>query len=187
MRYMRHLPPEAWSEARHQVKLRKCHWYVRQQAAMLLALKRLSPRELSSVEEMYDKEQNPEVKRTLLQALTQLPRKQLGEIVRQLLFVADPKLQRVGRFYYGTLFDRNKGLEQIKSIVGDFREETLLERFYEIEVLSKAKDPGVRGRLLDELIRRRREVHRPLLQTRVRQTIEGLRVATANADIKNNR
>jgi hypothetical protein len=185
MRYMRHLPPEAWSEARHQVKLRKAHWYVRQQAAMLLTLKRLSPRELKSVEGMYHKEQNPEVKGALLQALTQLPPKQLRETVRQLLFVADPKLQRVGRFYYGILFDRNKGLEHIKSILKDFREDTLLERFFEIEVLSKAKDAEVKRRLLDDLTSCRTEVHRPLLQARVRETIQNLKRPSADPDTKN--
>ncbi len=183
MRYMRQLPPEAWNEARHQLKLKRAHWYVRQQAAALLALKKLRRSELRSVERMFEKEQNAEVKRALLQSLTQLPRKHLGETVRQLLFVAHPKLQRVGRFFYGVLFDRNKGEEQVKSIFSDFREDTLLERLFEVQLLSNAKDITVRKRLLDNLVKHRKEVHRPLLRMRLSDLVQQLQQATARQNV----
>jgi len=175
LRYMRNIPSEAWKEARRQVSIKKNHWYVRQQAAILIGLKKMSKREVDAVSRLYEREENTEVKRGWIIALSQLPRENLEEITRTLIFAADPKLQRVGRFYHGLLFDRAKGMEQVKSIFNNFTEDTLLEWFYEVEVLSKTKDTHIKTTLLKHLRKARRSVRRPLLKDRVEQNLERLR------------
>jgi hypothetical protein len=175
LRYMRNIPIEAWREARREMKTKNGHWYVRQQAAMLLGLKRLSRSEMSSMQKLYRNEQHPEVKRACLQALAQLSKNDLENATRELVFSVDPKLQRLGRFYHGLLFEPQKAKEQIRSLFNQPNEEILLERLYEIEVLSKARDHSVHGALLKRLSGLTGKLRRPALKERVNTIIKRLR------------
>jgi len=174
LRYMRNIPLEAWKEARHEMKIRNGHWYVRQQAAMLLGLKKLGKSEVRSMQKLYGNEQHPEVKRACFQALAQLSRNDLENATRELVFSVDTKLQRLGRFYHGLLFDPQKAKEQIKSLFNQPNEEILLDRLYEVEVLSKVRDRGVRDALLKRLQRLKHKLRRPILKERVNTIIERL-------------
>ena len=180
LRYMRNIPAEGWIEARRHIRLKKNHWYVRQQAALLLGQKKLVKKELNSLRNAYEKEKNTEVKKALMQALAQLPRPDLLTISRSLVFSAEPKLQRAGRFYHGLLFDEEKGNDQVKSLFNEFREEVLLDRFFEVEVLSKARNEVVRANLLKNLRRVRRQLNRPLLKERIEAIIQRLQSEETN-------
>ena len=175
LRYMRNIPFEAWREARREMKAKNGHWYVRQQAAMLLGLKRLGRSEISSMQKIYRNEQHSEVKRACFQALAQLSKSDLEIATRELVFSVDPKLQRLGRFYYGLLFEPQKAKEQIRSLFNQPNEEILLERLYEIEVLSKAPDPSVQGALLKRLTGLKGKLRRPVLKERMNTIIKRLR------------
>jgi hypothetical protein len=175
LRYMRNIPLSAWREARHRLKLQNIHWYVRQQAAVLFGLKKLNKREISNIRKLFEKETKLEVKRVWVQALAQLPREELLEVIRSLIFATEPKLQRLGRFFYGLLNDKAKGIEQVRSIFNQFNEEILLDRFYEIEVLSKARDKGVRVTLLENLKNPDCKVCRSLMKNRIKEIVQGLK------------
>ena len=115
-----------------------------------------------------------------MQALAQLPRPDLLKISQSLVFSAEPKLQRAGRFYHGLLFEEEKGNDQVKSLFNEFREEILLDRFFEVEVLSKARNEVVRANLLKNLRRVRLQLNRPLIKERVEAIIQRLQSEETN-------
>lgn len=174
LRYMRNVPAEAWREARRELRLKNGHWYVRQQAAILVGLRRLGKGEMRAIVRSYEKEENPEVKRAYLHMLSQLPRNELEDVVRGLVFTVDPKVQRLGQFYHGLLFDKDKGKDQAKALFNQFNEEILLDRLYEVEVLSKARDGAVRAVLLQKLNRIKGQLRRPILRERISAVVARL-------------
>jgi len=167
LRYQRHLPPSVWNEVKKRLRAKKEHWYTRQQAALLISLKALSKKELWAFRKLIDEESNVEVKRSLVQALAQLPQQDLKNLTNELLFEVDPKCQRLGRYYHGLLFDMNRSKKQLDSLFQDFREDVLIDRLYEVEVLSKAEDQAMRKNVLDKLKTVRKRLRRPILCKRV--------------------
>ena len=174
MRYQRDLTSELWKEAKKRLRRKSEHWYVRQWAAQLISLKQLSRKELDSLRKLAFAEENTEVKRALLQALVQLPQKDLIFLNKELLYETGPKIQRMGRYFDGMLSDREKAEKQINSLFHNLREEVLVDRLYEVELLSRAKDSEIRKNLLGKLKGVRRRLHRPLLKTRVATIIAKL-------------
>ncbi len=174
MRYQRDVTSELWREARKRLKRKQEHWYVRQWAAQLISLKQLSKRELDSLRRLFFAEDNTEVKRALLQSLVQLPQEDLISLNKDLLYETDPKIQRLGRYFDGMLFDREKAKKQIDSLFRNFRKEMLVDRLYEAELLSRAEDSEIRKELVGKMKGVRRHLHRPLLRTRVATIIARL-------------
>ncbi len=174
LRYMRNLPGALWREARREATRKNQHWYVKQQAAVLLGLKTLQPRELRALGKICAAEEDTEIKRAWYKTLSQLPKEELEEVVRGLVFSADPKLQRLGHFYHGLLFEGLRGKEQVKLFFNDVNEEILLDRLHELEVLSKARDPDVRRRILAKMKKIKPQLRRPILKERIGRLVERL-------------
>ena len=177
LRYQRELTAPVWKEAKKRLKARREHWYVRQQAAQLISLKMLSQRELRCLRESFQKETNIEVKRALAQALAQLPQQELYDMSRELLFDTHPEIQRLGRYYDGLLSEADKARGQIDSLFRDFREEVLIDRLYEVEVLSKAKNSGIRSTLRSRLRTVRKDLRKPMIIDRISLIIERIEKA----------
>ena len=168
LRYVRHLPPKALSLAKHLVTSRKkVHWYVRQQAAILISSQPLSREMLATFRQIYKDEENLEVKRSWLQAFGQLSAQELKDVVNNLTFSVDQKLQRVGRFYHSLLFDEQEGFAQITSIFNNISDDILFDRMYQLEVLSKADSNKVKRKLLECLRPLRNSVRWPILKDRI--------------------
>ncbi len=167
LRYVRNIPPNAWRRARGLLATRREHWYVRQQAASLLALKELQPRELRSLQKQYRAEDNVEVKLGLIRPLVQLPGPELRALARDLVLSIDARLQRLGRFLNGLLLDGQRGTEQSIALFREFREDVLLDRLFELDALSKAEDPAVRLRIARDLGQIHKRVRRPQLAARL--------------------
>ncbi|HKZ41860.1 MAG TPA: hypothetical protein VJ044_12925, partial [Candidatus Hodarchaeales archaeon] len=172
LRYQRDLQSLLWREAKRRLKNKKEHWYVRQQAALLIGLKNLSKKELESLRKLAFEEEDAKVKRALGQALAQLPQQELFALSKELLFEINPEIQRLGRYYYDLLFDNNRAKEQIKYLFRDFREEVLIDRLYEAEVLSKANYSEIRVEVRNRLNAVIRNLRRPILQKRVASIID---------------
>lgn len=168
LRYVRNVPPEGWQLACRLLRRKSTHWYVRQQAAMLLSMKPLQKREMQGIRRLFDAERKVQVKRALAQALAQLPGDELERFVRKLVFAPQPPLQRVGRLYHDMLFNPEAGQQQIASY---FRyaenEHALLERLFEPEVLSKARTDVVKQTLLRQIRQRAPAIRHPLLRERL--------------------
>jgi len=171
LRYQRELTPSVWSEAKKRLRAKKEHWYVRQQAALLISLKDLSKKELKALRKLATEESHAEVKRSLVQTLAQLPQQDLKDLTKELLFESDPKCQRLGRYYHGLLFDSDRGKNQLDSVFQDFREDVLIDRLYEVEVLSKAKDQEMHANVLGRLRKVSGRLRRPILRRRVKLII----------------
>jgi Reverse transcriptase (RNA-dependent DNA polymerase) len=173
LRFVGQVPDEAWDNIWCHVR-GKDHWYVRQQAALLISMRRLAKNSLDAIQRLFEKEQEIEVKRAWVRALAQVPIEDLGGIVRSLLLAVDQKLQRLGRFYHGLLTDKTKGMEQIKSLFSNFSEEVFLERLHEVEVLSKAEHREVKEKLMKNLRVIIGGIRRPLIKERVQVIVSTL-------------
>jgi hypothetical protein len=167
LRYQRDVTSGMWKEAKNRLRSKREHWYVRQQAALLISQKDLSRKELKSLWDLADNESNAEVKRSLVQALAQLPQNDLEALSKQLLFESDPKCQRLGRYYYGLLFDKDRAKDQLDSLFKNFQEDILVDRLYQMEVLSKAKNQEIHTILLGKLKKISGRIQRPILLKRV--------------------
>ena len=138
---------------------------------MLISLKDLSKKELKALRKLATEESHAEVKRSLVQTLAQLPQQDLKDLTKELLFESDPKCQRLGRYYHGLLFDSDRGKNQLDSVFQDFREDVLIDRLYEVEVLSKAKDQEMHANVLGRLRKVSGRLRRPILRRRVKLII----------------
>jgi hypothetical protein len=167
LRYQRDVTSGMWKEAKNRLRSKREHWYVRQQAALLISQKDLSNKELKSLRDLADKENNAEVKRALVQVLAQLPQKDLEAFTKQLLFESDPKCQRLGTYYYGLLFEKDRGKEQLDYLFNNFQEDILVDRLYQMEVLSKAKNQEIHTILLSKLRKVSKSIQRPILRKRI--------------------
>ena len=174
LRYRRDIPPTVWAEIKKKLREKKIHWYVRQQAAQLISLKSLSKRELDSLHKQASAEVDIEVKRAMMQALAQYPREYLIKIAKELLGETDPKMQRLGHYWDGMLSDKNKSNEQIKSLFRNFREDVLVDRLYEVEILSKSENSIIRRSVLRKLKGIQKTIHRPSLKRRISSIISKL-------------
>lgn len=174
LRYVREIPASVYSDAKAILKKKTYHWFVKQQAALLLSLKPLKPREHDGIVRLYEQERDPEVKRAIAQVLTQLPKNDLENIISTMLFSTTPQIQKVGRFYYGLLNEEEKGMEQIASIFREFYEEKLIDRLFEVEILMKSDSSRVRKEVLKQLKKVRRHLRRPVLIQRVNRMISCL-------------
>ncbi|MCL5055409.1 MAG: hypothetical protein M1169_05630 [Firmicutes bacterium] len=178
LRFMREITPEAWKRVDTLSKRRSEHWYVRQQAVSLLGTRPFNNVSLQAAAKSYYAEEHPQVKRTWLKALAQLPKTQFETIVGSLVFSVSPELQRIGRLFYGLMYDDKRGQDQIKSLLNDFREEIFIDRVHEAEALARAQSMAVRENLLKKLKWRSKIIRRPLLRQRVHRIIESLEAQT---------
>ena len=174
LRYQRDLSDEVWREAKKRLRARREHWYVRQQAAQLIGLKSLSTSELKSLKKTFWEEPNNEVRRALAQPLAQLPEQDLREFSKGLLFDPEPKIQRLGRYYSGLLSDTNRARVCMKTLFQNFLDKVLVDRLYEVEILSKSEEPMIRSKLLENLKKGRSNLRKPMIKERIKSIVKTL-------------
>ncbi len=168
LRYIQDIPPDAWKLARYLLKRKTVHWYIRQQAALLLSVKQLTRQETKSLHRWFDREREVEVKRALAQGLAQLPADELEQFVRKLVFSTHPSLQRIGRWFHDMIFDQESGFKYIESYFHSLHNEHLLiERIFELEVISKARKIEVRKVLFNRINNSIHDIHHSLLKKRL--------------------
>ncbi|MBY0522793.1 MAG: RNA-directed DNA polymerase [Gemmataceae bacterium] len=167
LRYMRNIPSQGWEQAKSRLKSKTAHWYVRQQAALLLALKPLGNRELAWLLRLYNKERGTEVKRALVHPLSQLNRDSLEPVVRGLVFASDPRLNRIGRFLHSLLFEEARAIEHLNNLFDNITDEVMIDRLYELEVLAKCRSAQVRQRFVEKAMLACETARRPLLKSRL--------------------
>jgi hypothetical protein len=120
-----------------------------------------------------------EVKLGLVRPLAQRGRGELRALARGLVLSIDPRLQRVGRFLNGLLLDKQRGNEYATDLFREFREDVLLDRLFEVEVLAKAEEPEVRLRVARDISRIQRRIGRPQLAARLESIRSTAGLATA--------
>lgn len=174
LRFTRSIPLSGWNQARKKANSKKAHWYVRQQAILLLGMRKVDAAQLLAFKTAFREESEPPVKKAWTHVLSQLPRDQLEQLARQLMFEPDYHLQRVGRFYVTLLVDSVKGFERANNLFNQLTEDILIERFYEIEALSKADDLRVRQKIFKGLKEYYRKIKRPLIKERAQAILDSL-------------
>jgi len=174
-RHMRALPSRIWSEARRDANLKKLvHWYVRQQAVFFLGLPALNDRRLAYMKRLFHREAHSEVRRAYVQGLSQLPSKELVEIVTQLERAVDAKLQRLGVYCHLLMTSEVLAQQRLASLLNNLPDDMLLERYYEIDLIAHSKDAILCSDLRKRLLKQLRDVRFPVLRKRIRATLNRL-------------
>ena len=167
LRYQRDLSADIFREAKKLLRSKRKHWYVRQQAALLISMKNLSNRELDALNKLAADIENGEIKRALIHALAQLPKEKLMKLIQELIIENDPKIQRLGCYYNGLISIQERARERLDSLFKNYYEDALIDRMYEVEVLSKSDYSDIRACLKNNLKKIRANVHRPLIRKRI--------------------
>ncbi|MCL4821452.1 MAG: RNA-directed DNA polymerase [Vicinamibacteria bacterium] len=167
LRYLRDPGTDAFREARRRLGRKLEHAYVREQAALLMTVAPLRPRQLRAILALLESEGNPSVRLALIKCLSQLDGVALRDLAERLLLRAQPREQRVGRFFHALLNNRRLGLEQVERLKSNPREDVIIERLFELDLLSNASDPQVRGALAKALPGFLKQVRRPHLSRRL--------------------
>jgi len=178
MRYMRSIPREVWGLAKNRVRVLKTpkhHWYIKQQAALLLSLKKLTKKELSWVRRVYEEEQDVEVKRAWVKALAQLSRSEFEDVTRELVFAIEPKLQRLGRLCHMMLYSEEEAVRQVEGVFREFDEDRLVDRLWELQVLAMSRHGEVCRVLLKSLRSNAARIKRPTIKQMIEAICESLR------------
>ncbi len=167
LRYLWSVPNKALKHARKRLRSKKTHWYVKLQAALLLAHRKLSRRELTSLLKLYEKEKNVEVRRALAICLAQLEKNDLKRNIQGMIFSVHLTEQRVGRFYHGLLFDKKAAMKEINSLFREFHESQIVDRIMEINLLRHNSDFQVRKKLYEKIKDIRRGVRHPIIKEKI--------------------
>jgi hypothetical protein len=166
MREARALPRATWPVAWKRSQHRRTHWYVRQQAAMLIGLRTLTRDELLVAQARIRAEPVPEVKRAWIHSVAQLARPDLQALADSLLQAVDPSLQRLGRYCRALLNRQTYQQRVLESIFREFSEDFVVPRLYEIEFLSRSASTDIKRALLDKLQTTKPSVRRPATRKR---------------------
>ncbi len=175
LRYLKNISPRSSSYANKCLRLKKKHWYVKVQSALLLSSLTLSKKPLKTLKRMYENENNIEVKRALVVCLCQLQKDELDEFLKTLVFENDKKLSSLGKMLFYIYTNRNNtAVKEISNIFRHFSEEFILDRYYKIEVMKYCNNGEVRKKLLKRLKAVRKIIKREHLKRKVNKTIKFL-------------
>lgn len=119
----------------------------------------------------FDRVDDGEIKRAWVSALCQGERESIEAVARGLTHSFDPKLHRLGRFCFGLMTDEVKARRQIESMFREFREENLIGRIFEIELMARSNCLNVKAELLRRLRQVKKSIRRPLLQERMERIL----------------
>jgi len=176
LRYLKNISPRSISYAKKCLRLRKKHWYVKVQSALLLSCLILNKRELGALKKIYKDEKNVEVKRALVKCLCQLQEDKLGEFLRILVFENDKKLSLLGRMLLSIRYNQNNtAINEISNIFRQFNEEVILDEYYKIEIIKYCNKGDARKDLLKRLKAVRRAIRKEHLRNKINKTLEMLK------------
>ena len=172
LRQLRNIPDEVIEYSKKCLRLKSKHWYIRVQAALLLANLDLPSRSLDSLKKLYKKEINLELRRSLVKCLCQLEKEKLKKFLRELIFENHNKLSSLGRmlnyFYYN---HNNEANREVSNLFREFKEDVFIESYYKIDVIKHCKIKKTRKNLLKKLKIVKRIIKRERLKSRVEKTI----------------
>ncbi len=174
LRYSRIYPRELLSYVKRIRKLKSKHWYVRLQAILLLNQLELSKTELRPLLGQFHSEKNIETKKSLIKLLCQLDRDSLKKFFRESIFEKDLKITQLIKMLTFLKQKEDRAFSEINSIFNDFREDKLMDEFYKIEIIKLSKSYKVKGALLKNLKRKKRNVRHPVLSEKINRVIQFL-------------
>jgi len=172
LRYFRDWPNEATTYARSILRSREKHWYVRVEAALLIAQEDLRPQSLKWLLKLYQNESTEQVRRSLLIPLCQMERSDLLRFLREVVFERCPKTSAVASMLIRLREDNDAAQQEIKYIFRDWSVNKLLDNFYKIEVIRHSSHEPVHKATFNKLKSVRRFVHRAKLNKKVNITLE---------------
>lgn len=172
LRYIRVCPPELVFYIKKTINSKLKHWYVRIQGILLLCQLELSKSNLKSLLKQYRSEKNVEVKKSLIKPLCQLDENSLNEFLRECIFEKDSKITQVIKMLVLLQEKEDKAFSEINSIFNDFREDTLMDEFYKLEIIKFSKSGEARKSLLNSLKSKKRKIRHPNLLKKINRVIQ---------------
>lgn len=174
LRYFRVWPRAATSYARDVLRSKEKHWYVRLEAALLLAQEVLRPQSAKWLHTLYDNESSEQVRRALLISLCQLPSDEQIHFLRKVVFERCPKTSSVAGMLIRLRQEHDAAQTELDYIFRDWSANKLLDNFYKIEVIRHHAHGQVRQAAFAKLRHIKRDVRRPNLRKKVDLTLESL-------------
>lgn len=175
LRHTCDVSPRAVRIAKSAIDKTNNHWYLREQAAIFYGTRCLTAQQKKYALRKYEEEILPASKRAWIHGLSQLSPMELEKIADNMLLDTDPEIHRMGKMVYDLLHKeisiqhisnhkKNNGLfDNFEDLV---QRSALVDRIWEIELLSKNKHETVRKELLRCLQKHSSIVKPPFLRER---------------------
>jgi len=171
LRRLKEVPIEVVKYAKSCVTKKTKHWYVRVEAARLLADTELSASSLNGLKNQFVEESNIEVKRALVRCLCQLEKQKQKSLIRELVFNNHSRISFLGRMLMKISSDYKSAETELSRLFREINEERLLEEYYKIEVIKNSIDNRILAPLMRKLNENKDSIKRDGLKRRIEKTI----------------
>ena len=172
-RYLYEINQDIVNYCKSNLKRKKKNWYIRVQCGHLLSSVCLSNRVLESLQKLYFKETNIEIKKVLIACLCQLESNKLEKFIQELINENNKKIYSVGRMLSHLFHNyKNRSLEETDNLFREYYDDKLIDFFYKIDVIKHCKSPVVKKNLIIKLKQSRRKVRKKQLIEKINCAIE---------------
>lgn len=172
LRYTRNHSKRAMKIAQLAIEDDKVDLYVREQASIFYGTRNLNQEQQKYVLEKFNEETLPAFKRAWIHGLSQLSGKKLQGIANKLSLDTEPEVHRLGRMVYELLNEPHLSNKHTNKIFHDFEDKfvhhsLLVDRIWEIDVLSKNRSLDVKTNLLNHIQKNVAKIPFPFLRDRL--------------------
>lgn len=146
--------------------------YIKEQAAMFYGTRVLNNRQKKYALKKFKEAIQPSLKRAWIHGISQISSpEELNLLAIELMLDMEPEIHRLGRMVYDLLNNHDKSIKQTNELFRDFegqliRSSSIVDRIWEIDVLSKNQHEDVKKKLLNYILRDSSKVKLPFLRDR---------------------
>jgi len=157
LRYTRESSSNAIQIAKSVIDDKNNHWYIKEQAAIFYGTRCLAAQQKKYALRKFEEEIFPASKRAWLHGLSQFPLAKLENIMDNMLLDTASEIHRMGRMVYILLYNKEVSIQHISNskkngLFDNFenlvQRSMLVDRIWEIEILSKNRHEAVKENLL---------------------------------------
>lgn len=157
LRYTREPSSNAIQIAKSVIDGKNNHWYTKEQAAIFYGTRHLIAQQKDYALRKFEEEIILTSKRAWIHGLSQFPLAKLEEITDNMLLDTAPEIHRIGKMVHVLLYDEGISIQHISNskktgLFDNFQNlvqrAALVDRIWEIEILSKNRHEAVKEKLL---------------------------------------
>ena len=131
---------------------KKNHWFNRSSALIALSSERLDPAILNNLKELYKKESNTDVKRSIALCLAQLDKNNLQSFIKIMKNDLDIHIKTVGNYYEKVIFNEDKIPEKlISDLEKHINSSYFIDKFYLLYLVSNVDKDHIKKRFVNLL------------------------------------
>lgn len=147
--------------------------YVKEQAAIFYGTRNLDKRQKKYVLKQFEKAIQPSLKRAWIHGISQISSpEELNSMATKFLLDMEPEIHRLGAMVYDLLSDHDKSIKHTNELFRNFesqlvRSSAIVDRIWEIDVLSKNRHEDVKKNLLNYIVENSPKVRFLFLRNRL--------------------